>query len=512
MGNLTLTMPPLSHPSAGGQSDETLAEEATKHLAAAPALQLVAELLQRLRAMSVAWWSPESLRARWSASERMQWLAQRPDLRQRVTSRLTGLAPKAARKKTPEFQANLLDSVVDEGDVEGRELEAAFDPADLVVYGPAEAFWRAFREAWPMDARDKESEELAAWLLEALLASVSGLPAAFSRAPILAPLDVRLAIDGTLWQTKLPIEIRVAIDRARLAHERDKRETRFGAADELAFATPSVVAATFSLGELAPIFAAAEKAMGFGGAPASDSTSAPTGPAKAQSAKATSPAAGSVNPQPNVAHTSVSAPASAIGAAAPSPLAAAMVQASVASPSVAPHALSPASHGPNRSSRGSVPVPPPTMPSAPPPPHPSSAPSGPRSGPSAHPSSAPTSARSGPPMSTPGIAPPPPPILPRSSPPMALPPPPPSAVGPSGTMPPGPPSAPPPPSRRAASVVPPAPPPPTVVIAAPDDGFDEVLENELEPATNPWEPEGSDTPHDEPSHGIVDRGRPLRGR
>lgn len=79
-GKVALTMPPLSHPSAGGQSDDALAEEATKHLAASPALQLVAELLQRLRAMSVAWWSPESLRARWSASERMQWLAQRPNL------------------------------------------------------------------------------------------------------------------------------------------------------------------------------------------------------------------------------------------------------------------------------------------------------------------------------------------------------------------------------------------------------------------------------------------------
>jgi hypothetical protein len=250
-------MPPLSHPSAGGQSDEALAEEAKKHLAAAPALQLVAELLHRLRAMNVGWWSPASLRAKWSATERMEWLAQRPDLRQRVTSRLTGLAPKAARKKTPEFQANLVDSVVDEGDVDARELENAFDPSDLVVYGPAEAFWRAFRDAWPMQTADQENEELAAWLIDALLASVSGLPGAFSRAPVLTPLDVRLAIDGTLWQTKLPIEIRVAIDRARLAHERDKREPRFGAADELAYATPAVVAATFSLRELAPVFAAA---------------------------------------------------------------------------------------------------------------------------------------------------------------------------------------------------------------------------------------------------------------
>ena len=392
-------MGPLEHQGEGA-TDEARAEEAKKFLAASPARQLVAELLERLRKSSAPWWSAESLRAKWPAFDRMSWLATRPDLRQKITSRLTGLAPKAARKKAPDFQAGLIDSVLDEGDIDARELDQAFSPEDLAVYGPIETFWRAFREALPMDAKDKEAEELAAWLLDALLAGVSGL-GSFSRAPILTPLDVRLAIDGTLWQTKLPVEVRVAIDRARLAHEKEQREPRFGASDELAFATSTVLAKTFTLRELEPVLVAAEKAMGFVGGPPPARVEAP---APVRAAAVSGP------------------PPSSIGRPAPSPLTAAMMQASSSA----------------RPARGSVaPVPPPMQP-----------------------------------------------LPPRSSSP-PLPPPPASA---------------PPPSRKPASVAP-LPPPPLPVDGAPSrasDEFAEVSENELEPTTNPWEPEGRDTPQDDP--------------
>ncbi|HVY45561.1 MAG TPA: hypothetical protein VHB21_06755, partial [Minicystis sp.] len=231
----------FEHQDAERKSDASLAEEARAFLAGSPARQLVAEILHRLRATEAPFWSPEALRQRFPAEARMRWLAERPDVRQRVTSKLTGLAPKAARKKTPEFQAALVDSVLDEGDVSAKDFDAAFEAEELAVYGPADAIWRAFLDAIPWDARGAAHEELAAWLLDALLASTSGLAGAFARRPILTPLDVRQAIDAAAWHAQLPLDVRVAIDRARLAQERERPGVPFGAADELAFATPAVL-------------------------------------------------------------------------------------------------------------------------------------------------------------------------------------------------------------------------------------------------------------------------------
>ncbi|HEY4120166.1 MAG TPA: hypothetical protein VGM56_20015 [Byssovorax sp.] len=257
-------MAAFTHKDAEKKTDAALAEEARRHLAQAPHVQLVAELLVRLRAMSLSWWSAEATRARFPAAERMRWLADRPDLRQRVTSQLTGLAPKAARKKTPDFQAALVDSVVDEGDVTARDFEDAFDPVELATYGDASAFWRAFLERFPWDDEARESQELATWLLEALLSNASGLDGAFARKPLLTALDVRTAIDGAAWHTRVPLEVRVAIDRARLAQERQKPKEPFGAEAELAVATPSVLCANLPLRALAGVWAAAEVALGFG--------------------------------------------------------------------------------------------------------------------------------------------------------------------------------------------------------------------------------------------------------
>src|SRR5262249_40117675 len=134
----------LEHQDPEKKTDEALRQEQRAHLADAPALQLVAELYHKLRSLDLAWWSPEALRARWSAADRMRRHRRRPDLRQRITTHLTGLAPRSARKKTPEFQGALVDGVIDDGDATVRAFEEAFDPADLVVYGPAADLWAAF--------------------------------------------------------------------------------------------------------------------------------------------------------------------------------------------------------------------------------------------------------------------------------------------------------------------------------------------------------------------------------
>ena len=253
---------PLTHVDAEKKDDDALRAEARAHLADSPSLQLVAELLAKLRAVDLPFWSPQILRDRWSAAERLRWLRQRPDLRQKITTGLTGLAPKAARKKMPDFQAALVDSVIDEGDVPVRSFESAFDPTDLAVYGPAAGFWHAMRELFPWHDDAPAHQEVVAWLLKALLADASSI-AGLARVPILTAWDLRTAIDGRVWHTRIPLEVRVAIDDARLSQERDRPGAPFHAQDDLAIAVPDILAASVPLRDLAGVLTAAERAMGF---------------------------------------------------------------------------------------------------------------------------------------------------------------------------------------------------------------------------------------------------------
>lgn len=246
-----------------GASDESLHEAARQHLAGAPHLQLVAELLTKLRTLDMDWWGPELLRSTWSARARMTWLAGRPDLRQGITSELTGLPANTARRKTPEFQAELIDSVLDAGDVSATRFDEAFDPCDLVVYGPAAEIWSVFRERMPWEDQSPEHQRLAAWLLRALLADRSTI-GGMTRRPIMTPWEVRAAVDPLLWQTRVPAEIRAAVDEARLRHEKAKPREPFTTRQELAICTPDHLAANIPLLDLATLLGVAERNMGFG--------------------------------------------------------------------------------------------------------------------------------------------------------------------------------------------------------------------------------------------------------
>jgi hypothetical protein len=222
----------------------------------------MAELLTKLRAIDVTWWTPERLRSRWGAAERMRWYKDRWDLRQNITTELTGLAPKAARRKAPEFQAALIDSVLEEGDISIRSFEEAFEPMDLVIYGPAAAFWHAFRESMPWEQDTPVHQELLAWLLKALLTDRSSF-AGLGRVPILTPWDVRTAINGKVWHTRIPLDVRVAIDDARFKQEKDKTSTPFHAESDLGIASAEIIAGNVPLRELIPVLLVAERAMGF---------------------------------------------------------------------------------------------------------------------------------------------------------------------------------------------------------------------------------------------------------
>lgn len=244
---------PLQHADADKKDDGTLRREAEAQLSRFPALQVVGDLLARLRARELSWWSPEDLRAYWPARERMRWLRDRPDLRAQIVTSLTQLPARAARKKTADFQADLLESFLEDGDITGRQFEEAFDPFDLVVYGPVSELWRKFRERMPWHDDSKANQEIIGGLLRSLLL----------HGPISA-LDVRAAISPAVFQTRMPLDVRIAIDEARL--RREKSGEPFGAAQELAVATPEVVASCIPLRDLAPVFDVAQKALGWDGA------------------------------------------------------------------------------------------------------------------------------------------------------------------------------------------------------------------------------------------------------
>ncbi|WP_437579496.1 hypothetical protein [Sorangium sp. So ce887] len=340
----------LQHRDSESKDDETLKREARVHLASEPALQLVAELIARLRELDLPWWTPVKLRERFGAVERMDWFRERGDVRQQITTSLTGLSPRAARRKTPDFQGALIDSVIDEGDITPRAFEAAFDPRDLSVYGPAGGYWQFFRESMPWDQDTPQHQEIVAWLLKALLADRSPFEG-IGRTPILTPWDVRTAIDGRLWQTRIPLEVRVAIDNARLNQERERPGVPFHADGELAIAGPDVIAANIPPREILPVVQLAQKAMRFdtpraatpraapaelssgrSGAPAAAPGSAPAPAAQAAGAPAASVSSGGAP----VSRPAASAPVSPGGAplpafAASAPAAPASVLSGVAS-------------------------------------------------------------------------------------------------------------------------------------------------------------------------------------
>jgi len=254
----------LRHADFATKADDKLREEARAHLARSPQLQVVAEILAKLRALSLPWWSPEKLRAAFPIAARIQWFAERPDLRQAITHSLSGLAPRASRARLPASQAELIDAVIDAGDVDATTVEAAFEPRDIVVYGPVTEYWQKLRQSLPWDSDTKPHQQLVAWILRAMLSdrSEDGTP----RKPVLSAWDVRTAIDSKTWQTRMPADIRAAIDDARLQSEKRSPREPFLARHELEIATPEAITASVPLRELQRIFLQAEKNLGFAGA------------------------------------------------------------------------------------------------------------------------------------------------------------------------------------------------------------------------------------------------------
>src|SRR5262249_20292374 len=150
------------------------------------------------RNAELPWWTPEQLRARWPAKARLEWFEQRADLRQEITTALTGLMFNTARKKPADFQADLIDTVIDGSDIGAQHFEGAFDPRDLVVCGPVEELWREIVARIPWEEEASCPEPLIASMLESFLADKSAT-LGLTRAPLLRAVDLRSAIDSGVW-------------------------------------------------------------------------------------------------------------------------------------------------------------------------------------------------------------------------------------------------------------------------------------------------------------------------
>ncbi len=238
-----------------------LETEARGYLAKAGSLQFIAELWDVLQKMPLSWWDADFTRKIWTPRSRMRWFEERADIRQRVTTALTGLPPNTAMKRDPHFQSELIDSVIDDGDINADKFESAFDACEMVVYGPAREFWSAFRERLPWEEDAPSHKKLVSWSLRQLLSERSTL-LGMSRKPILTAWDVRSSIDSRVWQSRMPLEIRVAVDDARLRHEKARPRDAFHARHELSICVPEQIAEHIPLAEIAPVFLTAEKSMG----------------------------------------------------------------------------------------------------------------------------------------------------------------------------------------------------------------------------------------------------------
>ena len=256
-GILLYAPPPLVHAGEGADAD-ALHREAADHLARWPALQVMAEVLNLLRGAGVSWWAAEALCARWPIGERLRWLEQRWDLREQITRSLTTVTLRDPRRRSVTFQAELIEATVDPA-VDAQRVEEAFDPRDIVVYGPVVELWDEVvrRIPWDGEMRPALFEQLIALLLAERSAALG-----MTRPPILSPWQLRTAIDTRAWQAHVPARVRAAVDEARLHKELVSPGAPFTARDELAIVTPSVLAANLPLRALKPVFSAAARVMG----------------------------------------------------------------------------------------------------------------------------------------------------------------------------------------------------------------------------------------------------------
>ncbi|MDP2314682.1 MAG: hypothetical protein Q8P41_17395 [Pseudomonadota bacterium] len=234
--------------------DNQLATEFADHVGTRPALQVVIELLEGLRALRLPWWTPAQRRAAHPSEQRMRELEVRPDVRQRIMVALTHMPPRASRRIGADMQANLIDEVLEE-DVSIEAFEDTFLPAETVAYGDPSGLLREVVAALPWDENTPAHRKLLEIFMDGCLRERTH--GGRSLSPFLTWLELRAAIDADAWQEHLPHAVRVKVDRARLEMERASPGVPFSARHELETVGLDTVREHLPLRALAGIFAVA---------------------------------------------------------------------------------------------------------------------------------------------------------------------------------------------------------------------------------------------------------------
>ena len=240
------------------EADERLAAAADRHLSNNPEGQLVQLLLTWIAEDQPEWMTPATQRDIWPTEVRFEWLLSRPDVRGRIVSTLTGISAGAARILDPDVQIALVDAVIDNGDVPVALWAESFDPQELAAHAPPGAVHHHIRTCFPWMAPpdDDRRNFLFAWL-EAVMSTGDGNGR--SREPIVDALSFRSSIDAEIWQANIPLEMRAAVDDARLAAERNGQ--MFTAAEEMAVVKLETLIEFLPHSSLHPVIEAAEFAL-----------------------------------------------------------------------------------------------------------------------------------------------------------------------------------------------------------------------------------------------------------
>lgn len=255
---------PLVHNDVDNKSEAVLHEEMQEYFDQNPALKFQAGLLVKIFELikgssadePLVWWSYEQMRKIFPVSARISALEQRPLLRQKIVCDLTGLKPKTALKKygTAEKQTDVIDAVLDDEDTELDQFEAAFDPEVWAVYVFNQTFWRELRVAMGFAIAESGPREKAfiAFLIETAL-----------NHGLISHLDIRTTLDPATWQKRIPIEKRVAVDRARIKAEHENKLSDFTAKTEMEMVGFQTLVNSFDSADFSPVINAVGMAMGF---------------------------------------------------------------------------------------------------------------------------------------------------------------------------------------------------------------------------------------------------------